>query len=75
MKVPKKYSRLLFAFIMSVLMAFLMTAIITLRLTGIAPGFFLRWFHAFITAWPIAFPAILVIAPVTQKMVARLSEP
>jgi len=74
-KIPQKYSRLLFAFIMSILMATLMTGIVTLRLTGIAPGFFMRWLHAFLTAWPIAFPAILVVAPLTQKLVTKITKP
>jgi hypothetical protein len=74
MKVPQKYSPILFAFIMSILMALLMTAVVTLRLTGLGPGFLLRWFHAFTTAWPIAFPAVLLIAPVARKLAGRLTQ-
>jgi hypothetical protein len=74
MKISQKYSNLLFAFIMSVLMATLMTFIVTIKLTGLNADFTLRWLHAFLTAWPIAFPAILLLAPVTRKLVAKLTE-
>ena len=73
MKIPQKHANLLFAFIMSVLMATLMTCIVTLKLTGLNAGFFIRWLHAFLTAWPIAFPAILLLAPITRKLVTRLT--
>jgi hypothetical protein len=74
MKIPKKYSMLLFAFITSLFMATLMTGIVTYKLTGFNTGFFTRWLHAFLTAWPIAFPSIFLITPISRKIVAKLCE-
>jgi hypothetical protein len=33
-----------------------------------------HWMHAFLTAWVIAFPAIMVVAPVVRKLVNVLTE-
>jgi len=73
MKIHQKHTQLLFAFLMSVFMAIIMTCIVTLRLTGLNSGFLIRWFHAFLTAWPIAFPCILLLAPLVQKIVRNLT--
>jgi uncharacterized protein (DUF697 family) len=53
-------------------MALLMSGVLTTIFTGISHNFFSRWAHAFIIAWPIAFPSILLIAPVVRKMVEKL---
>jgi Protein of unknown function (DUF2798) len=74
MKIPKKYSALLFAFLMSLLMASLMSGILTFVFTGLGAQFFTHWGNGFVHAWPIAFPSILVIAPLVRRMVTALTE-
>jgi hypothetical protein len=74
MKFNPKHSNLLFAFFMSVLMAFLMSGILTAIHLGLTPHFIAQWLHSFTLAWPIAFPAILLIAPVVRKFVAKITE-
>jgi hypothetical protein len=73
MKIPKKYSAILFAFLMSLLMALLMSGVLTAVFAGISHDFFAHWMNGFIHAWPIAFPAVLIIAPIVRKMVAALT--
>ncbi len=73
MNIPKKYEGILFAFVMSVLMALLMSAVLTAVFTGFDNAFFQRWFNGFVVhAWPVAFPAIFIIAPVARKIVTAL---
>lgn len=72
MKVPKKYEGILFAFVMSLLMALLMSGVLTAVFTGVDKFFFAHWMNGFIHAWPIAFPAIFVIAPLVRRIVAAL---
>jgi Protein of unknown function (DUF2798) len=74
MKINAKYSDLLFAFFMSLLMAFLMSGVLTAIHLGFTPRFIAQWLHSFVLALPIAFPSILVIAPVVRKIVAKLTE-
>jgi hypothetical protein len=72
MKIDAKHSNLLFAFFMSVLMAFLMSGVLTAIHLGITPHFIAQWLHSFVLAWPIAFPSILLLAPIVRKIVAHL---
>lgn len=73
MNKPPFKVRLLFAFFMSFSMALLMTFIIVALNTGFSDGFLIRWGKSFITAFPIAFATVLVLAPQVQKLVARLT--
>jgi len=72
-KVPKRYAHVLFAFLMSMSMACIMSGILTALLVGFA-DFFTHWLHAFLLAWVIAFPAIMVVAPAVKKVADRLTE-
>jgi hypothetical protein len=74
MKFNPKHSHLLFAFFMSLLMAFLMSGVLTAIHLGFTPHFVAQWLHSFILAWPIAFPSILLIAPIVRKIVVKLTE-
>lgn len=67
-----RYQRLVFTLMMSIYMVFIMTFVITLVNTGLADGFVLRWFKAFIVAWPVAFVLILVGAPRLQKLAGKM---
>ena len=74
MKINNKYTNLLFASLMSLFMALLMSGILTVIHLGFKPNFIGRWLHAFVIAWPIAFPSILIIAPAVRKIVAKLTD-
>ncbi|MBK8453602.1 MAG: DUF2798 domain-containing protein [Thiofilum sp.] len=70
---PPLKVRLLFALFMSFSMALIMTFIIVALNTGFDNGFLIRWGKSFLMAFPIAFGAVLVLAPQVQKLVARLT--
>jgi hypothetical protein len=74
MKVPKQYTHILFGFVMSLLMAFIMSGVLTALFVGIDQLFISHWMHAFIYAWPVAFPAVLIVSPIVRKIVLRLTE-
>ena len=73
--IARKYSPLLFALILSGLMSLLVSGIATFRATGPLPHFASLWLGAWLTAWLFAFPAGLLIAPLTRRAVERLVEP
>lgn len=68
----QKLAPLLFGLILSGLMSLLVSAVATLRALGPGPGFFEHWLGAWWPAWLIAFPAVLLLAPLTRRLVQRL---
>ena len=70
--IPKKYGPMLFSLLLSGLMSLLVSGIATLRATGIVDGVLALWASAWLTAWFVAFPTIMLVAPFTQKIVGAL---
>ena len=71
--IPKRFGPVLFGFILSGLMSCIVSGIATLRALGIQPDFFGTWMTSWAFSWLVAFPTVLVVAPVTRKIVARLT--
>jgi Protein of unknown function (DUF2798) len=71
--IPKKFSRALFALILSSLMSFLISGISTYRAVGANEHFIGMWASAWLTAWTVAFPVVLVLAPLTRRLVDFLT--
>lgn len=72
MKFHPRYSNLLFAFFMSLCMAFIMSGVLTAIIDGF-DNFIPTWMFGFSIAWPVAFPAVLLIAPQMRKLVHKLT--
>ena len=78
-KIAFRYRTLLFAFIMSASTALIVSGIIIFMHTKphapfFANAFLQLWLGAFITAWPIVFVAILIIAPQVNKLLKLIVE-
>ena len=43
-----------------------------MRTVGLESGFASTWGGAWLASQPVAFPAVLLVAPVTRRLVARL---
>jgi hypothetical protein len=69
---PQKFSPMLFGLILSGLMSLLVSGISTARAAGISTGFVGLWGSSWLTAWAIAFPVVLVVAPLTRRAVQAL---
>ncbi|QFT58436.1 hypothetical protein FIU94_06310 [Sulfitobacter sp. THAF37] len=70
--IPARYAPILFGLILSGLMSSMVSGIATLRAAGLGEGVFLLWMGAWMTSWAIAFPAVLLVAPLTRRLVDRL---
>lgn len=70
--IPKKYGPMLFSLILSGLMSLLVSGIATFRAAGFGDDSFFLWASAWLTAWLIAFPTVMLVAPLTQKVVGAL---
>ena len=72
MLIPGRYSSILFGAILSAIMVSIVSASVILINQGTV-GFFSRWATSLLTTWPIAFAAILIVAPLVRKLVAKLT--
>lgn len=71
-KIPLRYRTVLFAFIMSASTAMIVSGIIIFMHSKPHTPFIAQWFGAFLTAWPIVFVAILIIAPLVNRLLNRI---
>lgn len=68
---PARYAPVLFGLVFSGQMSLLVSAISTWRAAGLSAGFLHLWFGSWLTAWAVAFPVVLVVAPATRRIVNR----
>ena len=73
MKISTRYSNLLFGGMLSIIMVTAISGAVVFVTQGLGPDFLVYWFKGFATAWPIAFPTVLVVAPLVRKIVAKLT--
>jgi hypothetical protein len=59
----------LFGFVLSGLMSLLVTGVATARNYGLADNFVRLWMDAWLPSWLIAFPVVLVVAPIARRLV------
>ena len=67
-KLSHRYRTIFFALIMSFSTALIVSGTIIYFNTQLNDDFLLRWLSAFISAWPIVFLSILVVAPIVNKI-------
>ena len=69
--ITRKHEPIVFGLILSGLMSCLVSGIATLRALGPIAGFLGLWLQAWLTSWGVAFPTVLLAAPLARRM-ARL---
>jgi hypothetical protein len=67
-KIPQRFRTMLFALIMSCNTALIVSGIIIYLHAASHEHYIRQWLGAFITAWPIVFIAILLIAPMVNRL-------
>lgn len=72
-KIPARHSNLLFGALLSVIMVTIISGTVVLINQGYDEHYFARWLKGFATAWPIAFPTVLFVAPFVRKVVAKIT--
>jgi hypothetical protein len=71
--IARRHGPLLFALILSCVMTLLVSGLSTWRAVGLDPAFAQLWLGAWFTSWSIGFPLVLVIAPLTRRLVEKLT--
>jgi uncharacterized membrane protein len=72
--IPHRYASILFGLILSGLMSAIVSGIATVRTLGIVPDFAAIWAGSWITSWAVAFPTVLVVAPLARRLVAAVTD-
>lgn len=67
-KVPFRYRAILFALVMSSSTSLIVSGLVIYLHARPDTQFVLKWLSGFVTAWPIVFVAILVIAPLVNQL-------
>ena len=71
---PLRFAPLLFGGLLSIIMVSIVSAAVLLLNQGYTPEFWERWLKSALTTFPIAFPTVLVVAPMVRRMVAYLTD-
>lgn len=70
--IPARFAPILFGLLLSGLMSLIVSAVATFRAVGLPDGFVGMWMQAWAPSWLIAFPTVLVVAPLVRRLVGVL---
>ena len=71
--IPARYAPILFGFLLSGMMSLIVSGLSTFRAIGLGGDFSGVWMGNWAVSWATAFPVVLIVAPVTRRIVARLT--
>ena len=74
-RLPARFGPILFGLLLSGFMSLIVSGVATTNARGLGAGFLDDWLTAWTFSWAIAFPAVLLVAPVVRRLVARLVDP
>jgi hypothetical protein len=67
--IPARYTHFVFAFFMAILVSCLVSLVITFSNLGLVDQFLPIWMRAWVFAFMVAFPSVVLAAPVVAKLV------
>lgn len=73
--IPRRFEHVAFGFMLSGLMSFIISGVATLLAIGPVPGFVITWLGSWVSSWAIAFPAVLVVAPLVRRILRHIVIP
>jgi len=73
MRISARFAPILFGALLSAIMVAIVSAFVLATAQGIGAGFPAQWFKSCVTTWPVAFPAVLVVAPWVRRVVGRIT--
>ncbi len=70
--IPARYETLLFQFLISGMMSCLVSGMVTFLNLGTIGFEITLWFNAWMIAWSVAFPTIVIMSPAVRALIKRL---
>lgn len=71
--ISQKYLHYVQALLLSGLMSFIMSGAISFINLGLVDNFLAIWFHAWLVAYAIAYPTILLVFPFARKLAMQIA--
>ncbi|MFT7861083.1 MAG: DUF2798 domain-containing protein [Sulfurimonas sp.] len=71
--ISEKYLHYVQTLLLSGFMSFIMSGAISFINLGLVEHFFMIWIHAWLVAYAIAFPTILVVFPFARKLAMKIA--
>lgn len=71
--VSVKYLHQVQALLLSGFMSLIMSGAITYINLGFVEHFIAIWFHAWVVAYAIAFPSVLIVFPIARRLAMRIA--
>lgn len=69
---PKSYEPYAFGLLLSGLMSFIVSGLSTFLAVRSLDGFLGLWLGAWLPSWLIAFPSVLIVAPIVRRILKRM---
>lgn len=73
MRIPVRYSPILFGALLSAIMVAIVSAFVLAINQSLHAGFATQWAKSCLTTWPVAFLSVTLIAPWVRSVVARMT--
>jgi len=73
MRIPVRYSPILFGALLSAIMVAIVSAFVLAINQGLHAGFAAQWARSCLTTWPVAFLSVTLIAPWVRSVVAKVT--
>lgn len=70
---PSRFAPILFGALLSAIMVAIVSGFVLAITQGIHAGLPAQWLRSCLTTWPVAFPTVLVVAPLVRRAVGRLT--
>lgn len=70
--IPRRFEPVLFSLVVSGPMSLILSGVSTAATGGLPSGFAATWMKAWATAWLLAFAIVLLVGPLSRKLVQRL---
>lgn len=71
-KLPARYASFVLPLLLSILMTFVVSFISTVNSQGLGGDFLSTWLRAWGVSWLIAFPTLLLVLPLVQRVTAAV---
>lgn len=69
---PKKLESYAFGFLLSGMMSFIVSGLSILLTLGDFRMLLSAWPQAWLSSWLVAFPAVLIVAPLVRRIIAKI---